>query len=134
MILSKKIPFTAKKYIAACKRDAIAGNCAKNPDDYLEFLIAATKEKNPRLLEYLRVVDRQTGQPRYYGQADHIVPLAVWAKLMPDYLLGPQKTNGYAGVLSNLFWRDPFFNASCDQPAITHVLTESGQIKRNTAK
>ena len=59
-MLSRKIPFTAKKYIAACRRDAIAGNYAKDPNDYLEFLIAATKKKNPHLLEYLRVVDRQT--------------------------------------------------------------------------
>jgi hypothetical protein len=99
---------------------------------YLEFLIQASRAADPRILEYLRVTDRATGEPRYYGQADHIVPRAVWTILMPDDLLGPSAPDGYSAVLSNLFWRDQHFNESCDQPVIAHIQAESTRTSRRT--
>jgi hypothetical protein len=132
MILSENIPARASTFLARCRRDVLHGRFAGNPDAYLEFLIQASQAADPRILEYLRVMDRATGEPRYYGEADHIVPRAVWVTLMPHDLLGPRAPDGYSAVLSNLFWRDPHFNATCDQPLIGHIREESRRVSRHT--
>ena len=83
MIHSRSIPFTAEKFVSACKDDVALGRYAPS-GDYLEFLIKFTRRKDPRLLSFIRVLDRSTGQPRYFAEADHIVPQAVWFLLMQD--------------------------------------------------
>jgi len=133
MILSENIPRTTAAFLRRCRIDAMKGRYAKPPAAYLEFLIAASRAADPRILEYLRVNDRESGAARYYGQADHIVPQSVWTILMPDDLIGPTTPDGYSALLSNLFWRDPHFNASCDQPIIGHIQAEAKNHSRHAA-
>jgi hypothetical protein len=130
MILSKNIPKRVSTFLDRCRRDVLHGRFAKNPGAYLDFLVQATQAADPSLIQYLRVVDRDSGGARYHGQADHIVPRAVWVILMPDDLLGSDTPDGYSAVLSNLFWRDPHFNASCDQPVIAHIRAEAAKRSR----
>jgi hypothetical protein len=56
-------------------------------------------------------------RPRYSAEADHIIPQAVWFLLMQD-IVEPCKGARACDVISNLFWRDPYFNRSNDQQAI----------------
>ena len=53
---------------------------------------------------------------------------------MPDDLLGASAPDGYSAVLSNLFWRDPHFNQSCDQPVISHIRAGARRNARHTAQ
>ena len=135
MIVTKTIPINAQDFIRRCSHDCRLGRYAKD-GNYLDFLIAETGKSHPRLLEYLRVVDRSVGQPRYHAQADHIVPQAVWSILMPSELCGPDRADGvFMHALANLFWRGPVENQSLDQEAIRHIRSEASvTLRRPPAK
>ncbi len=125
MILARFIPSDPEAFISRCNTHVLLGRYAKNPAGYLNYLIACTEKVDPRLLEYLRVLARERGRPRYYGEADHIVPKSVWPRLMPTALIGGGKLDAYSGVLANLFWRDPDFNRKDDQPLIDAIKMEA---------
>jgi hypothetical protein len=130
VILTKSIPIDAQDFVRRCSHDCRVGRYAKD-GDYLEFLIAETGKTHQKLLEFLRVVDRRSGMPRYHAQADHIVPQAVWPILMPSDLCGPNRADGpFMHALSNLFWRGAFENQSHDQEAIRHILSEATPVSR----
>jgi hypothetical protein len=130
MIVTKAIPINAQDFIRRCGHDCRLGNYAKD-GNYLEFLIAETRRSHPKLLDFLRVVDRRAGKPRYYAEADHIIPQAVWSTLMPGELCGPDQPDGvFMHALSNLFWRGPVENQSFDQEAIRHIRNEAGTALR----
>jgi hypothetical protein len=130
MMIAKTIPINAQDFVRRCSHDCRLGRYAKD-GNYLEFLIAETGKSHPKLLEYLRVVDRRVGQPRYYAQADHIIPQAVWSILMPSELRGPDRLDGvFMHALSNLFWRGPIENQSLDQEAIRHICSEASTAAR----
>jgi hypothetical protein len=132
MIHSRSIPLSARRFIAACKDDVALGRYAPS-GDYLDYLIKVTKQRDSRLLSYIRVLDRHSGQPRYSAEADHIIPQAVWHVLMTD-VVEPGKGARAFDVISNLFWRDPYFNKSNDQQAIDLILSDaaSRSFKSNT--
>jgi hypothetical protein len=123
MIRSRSIPLTAPRFITACKDD-VALNRYAPAGDYLEYLIKVTKSRDSRLLSFIRVHDRRTGKPRYFAEADHIVPRAVWNLLMTD-VVEPGNGARACDVISNLFWRDPHFNKSNDQQTIDLVRSEA---------
>ena len=123
MIHSRSIPLTAPRFIGACKDDVALGRYAL-AGEYLEFLIKVTEQKDARLLSFIRVLDRKTGQPRYSAEADHIIPRAVWFLLMAD-IVEPGKGARACDVITNLFWRDPYFNKSVDQQAIELIRSEA---------
>jgi hypothetical protein len=95
-----------------------------NPaEKYLDYLAKETELRYPALHRHVKVLDRQTGTPRFSADADHIIPKSVWDLLMPGPLSlssgGPFPV--YSGVLSNLFWRDKQFNRRDDNLAIRLV-------------
>lgn len=130
MIRSRSIPLTAEKFIAACKDDVALGRYAPG-GDYLNYLIKITKRRDPRLLSFIRVLDRDTGKPRYFAEADHIIPQAVWSLLLPE-IVEPRKGARACDVISNLFWRDPYFNKSNDQRAIELIRSEALSSQANS--
>jgi hypothetical protein len=123
MICSRSIPLTAQKFIAACKDDVALGRYAPG-GDYLEYLIKVTKRCDSRLLSFFSVLDRSTGQPRYFAEADHIIPQTVWSVLLPE-IVEPCNGARACDVISNLFWRDPYFNKSNDQQAIDLIRSDA---------
>jgi hypothetical protein len=130
MILTKTIPINAQDFIRRCSHDCRTGKYAKD-GDYLEFLIAETGKSHQKLLDFLRVVDRRSGKPRYHAQADHIIPQKVWRLLMPRELCGPDRPDGvFMHVLSNLFWRGPVENQSLDGQAIRLIRSEATAVAR----
>jgi len=38
-------------------------------------------------MQYIRVPDRKTGEPRFSAQADHIIPREVWGILRSESLI-----------------------------------------------
>lgn len=130
MILTKTIPVNAQDFVRRCSHDCRVGKYAKD-GDYLEFLIAETRRSHEKLLEFLRVIDRRSGMPRFHAQADHIIPQAVWSILMPRDLCGPGGPDGaFMHALSNLFWRGPVENQSLDHEAIKHIRREATTMLR----
>lgn len=83
MIRSRAIPMKAKTFTERCIDDVLQGWFAPTPEGYLDYLIRETEKRNKKLLDYIRVLDQQTGQPRFSAQADHIIPKSVWDILMP---------------------------------------------------
>jgi hypothetical protein len=129
MILAKTIPVNAQDFVRRCSHDCRVGKYAKD-GNYLEFLIAETGKSHQKLLDFLRVVDRRSGKPRFHAQADHIIPQAVWSILMPRDLSGPNGPDPFVHALSNLFWRGPTENQSLDQEAIKHIQREATTMSR----
>lgn len=130
MIVTKTIPINAQDFIRRCGHHCRLGKYAKD-GNYLDFLIAETGRSHPKLLELLRVIDRKAGKPRYYAEADHIIPQAVWSTLMPRELCGPDRPDGvFMHALSNLFWRGPIENHSLDHEAIRHIRSEVAAVLR----
>jgi hypothetical protein len=130
MILTKYIPISAADLIRRCGTDIRLGRFAAD-GNYLDYLIAETEKSHAKLLEYLRVIDRRSGQPRYYAQADHIIPRSVWPLLMPRELRGPGAPDGnWVHSLSNLFWRGPQENRSHDQASIRMIQDEAPEVAR----
>jgi hypothetical protein len=133
MIVSENIPFTAKTFLQRCTEDVMNGRIAPTPDSYLSFLEAET-EKRPRyrpLLNYLKVLDRSTGEPRYCADADHIIPIEVWGILMFGFL-EPGQCGRSFNVLTNLFWRDRQWNRGIDQQAIKIISIEAPTKRLNS--
>jgi hypothetical protein len=128
MILSKNIPFRAATFVRRCTDDVLRGRYAPAPDAYLSFLIEQTEKRNRKLIEYIRVVDRSTGQPRFSADADHIIPKSVWGILMFGFI-EPGKCGTSFNVLSNLFWRDRQWNQRDDGSAIRVILSEAKSIR-----
>lgn len=128
MILSKNIPFRAATFVERCSNDVMSGRYAPDADGYLAFLEAETARRYPKLLQYIRVLDRESGQRRYAADADHIIPRSVWNTLMFGFA-EPGKCGLAANVLSNLFWREPPWNRREDHPFIHDILAEAATVR-----
>jgi hypothetical protein len=128
MILSKNIPFRAETFIRRCTDDVLQGRYAPGPDDYLEYLVAETERRYARLMHYIRVLDRDTGKPRFYADADHIIPKSVWGILMFG-LLARGRSGASFNVLSNLFWRERDWNRKDDHFAIQTIFSEVKKVQ-----
>jgi hypothetical protein len=127
MILGTDIPLDADVFVGSCLADARVDRRATPADKYLDYLANETQKLYPMLFRFVKVLDRETGTPRFNADADHIVPKSVWNLLMPDELIGlpGEKFPGYSGVISNLFWRDIQFNRKDDNLAIRLVKESS---------
>ena len=128
MITANKIPLNAATFIRRCTDDVLNGRYAATPDGYLEYLIAVTQRRNPKLLEYIRVLDRRTGKPRYIAEADHIIPRGVWGILMFG-IIDRDRCGTSFNVLSNLFWRDPQQNRTDDHQSIALVRRDAAGVR-----
>jgi hypothetical protein len=135
MIHSRSIPMSARTFVKRCTDDVLRGRYATTPDGYLEYLVAETRKRDKRLLDYLRVLDRQSGKPRYSAEADHIIPRSVWPILMFG-LIEPGRSGTSFNVLSNLFWRDPDCNRGYDRFAIDAIKGELAKrpVKLNSSE
>ena len=127
MIHGTDIPLNPDTFVKRCLADARIDRRANPADKYLDFLANETQKRYPMLLRFVKVLDRETGTPRFNADADHIIPKSVWNLLMPDELRGlpGEKFPAYSGVLSNLFWRDIHFNRKDDNFAIRLVKQSS---------
>ncbi len=133
MILSKNIPFNASTFIRRCTEDVLNHRYAPHPDGHLGFLIEQTEKRYPKLMQYIRIPDRKTGEPRFSAQADHIVPKEVWGILVlgvPD----PERCGTSFNVLTNLFWREGSWNMGSDGSAIRAIVAESASIRPASPK
>jgi hypothetical protein len=128
MILSRNIPFRAETFVRRCTDDVMRGRYAPTENGYLEYLIGETERRYPRLLQYIRVLDRATGKPRFYADADHIVPRSVWGILMFGTLDRGRSGASY-NVLSNLFWRDRKWNQEEDLVFIQSIRQEARGVR-----
>lgn len=128
MILSQDIPLSAKTFIQHCTSDVLERRYATSPDGYLEYLILETEKRNKQLLEYVRVIDRESGQPRFSADADHIIPKSVWGTLMFGFL-EPGRCGTSFNVLSNLFWRDRQWNRKEDDAAIHMIKNQARSVR-----
>jgi hypothetical protein len=133
VILSANIPFRADTFVRRCTDDVLRGRFAANPRDYLSFLIAETEKRAQyrKVLDYIRVLDRERGDQRFYADADHIIPQSVWNILMFGFI-DPGRCGTAVNVLSNLFWRDLRWNRGSDQPLIDAVLAEAKSVRLGT--
>jgi hypothetical protein len=113
----------AATFVKKCTDDVLRGHYAATANAYLEYLIEETRKRDPELLAYIRVLDRESGKPRYSAEADHIIPRSVWGILMFG-LAEPGSSGTSFNVLSNLFWRDPNCNRGYDQFAIEAIKGE----------
>lgn len=132
MILSKNIPWRAETFVRRCTDDVMSGRFAPDPDGYLVYLEAETQKRYPKVLSYLRVLDRESGKARYLADADHIIPRAVWSILLFGFI-EPGKCGTSPNVLSNLFWRDLKWNRGHDRALIDHVRAEAASVRLTSA-
>lgn len=128
MILSQNIPVKAETFVRRCTDDVMRGRYAPNPDAYHQYLERETEKRYPKVLAYLRVLDRESGGQRYSADVDHIIPRSVWRILMFGFI-EPGKCGAAAGVLSNLFWRDIRWNRGEDMPLIDHIRGEAQSVR-----
>lgn len=130
MILSKNIPKRADVFIRRCTADVAADRCARD-GEYLAYLESETARRYPRLMPFIRVVGRASGKPRYYAQADHIIPRSVWNVLMFGELRTREPSSA-VNVLSNLFWRGEHENRAFDQRQILLLRNEARGVRLAT--
>jgi hypothetical protein len=128
MILSRNIAFNADTFVRRCHDDVMRGRYAPNPRAYQQYLEAETQKRYPNVLDYLRVLDRESGAPRYSADADHIILQSVWSILMFGFI-EPGTCGAAVGVLSTLFWRDIKRNRGADKSLITHIQDEAGSMR-----
>ena len=133
MIRGENIPLTSEEFVKHCTDDVLNGRYAKSPDAYLKFLEEETEKRDKLYMDYLRIVDRQSGHRRFSADADHIIPQSVWGILMFGFL-EPGKCGTSFNVLSNLFWRDPEFNRKEDALAIRLVKSEAPSVRLSSRK
>jgi len=134
MILAKRIPIHAQDFIRRCGTDCRLGRYASD-GDYRRLLEECTAKSHRGLLEYLTRHGATKGEPKYWGQVDHIIPQAVWTLLMPPELRGPDRPDGsFMHALSNLFWRGTNENQSLDLQLITLTKIEGGDYSRRQPK
>lgn len=128
MILSKNIPAKPATFVNRCTDDVLTGRYAPTPDGYLEYLITETERRHKKLMQYIMVLDRATGQARFSADADHIIPRSVWDVLMFGFA-EYGKCGVSFNVLSNLFWRDRQWNQKEDHSLIRNILSEAKSVQ-----
>src|SRR5262245_40468810 len=99
MIISKNIPLNLQTFFDNVRRDYIHGLYSSN---YRALLERETRARYPGLIEGLSETRPGQRRTRVIADADHIVPRALWATLMPVAWNLPGSPPPSPDVLSNL--------------------------------